>query len=715
MPCDTADECESGFCADGVCCDSACSGDQCQACSVAAGASVDGVCGAKADNTACDDGKSCTVGDTCHNGSCTPGSTGNCSNAIDACHAATACNADGSCGTALLSDASLQANNLCWSARYSYCGLTGTCPVDCELTDWSAPGQCSAACGGGLQTSTRTVITQPANGGAACGELTRSQECNTQPCAIDCVSHWSDWSDCSAACGGGTQTSNLIITTQAANGGVACPAEQTRSQSCNPQACPVDCVVGDWSDWGACTANDNGIGATQTRTRAVSTAAANGGNACPALTESQPCNLPPVANAGPDQGDICAGSTVVLSGSATDPDGDALTYAWSSLTPGLSRDADADPVYSFVAPLSAAGQKLTFLLTVTDAGGLTGTSTVNVAVKNQNTAPVAYAGDSQAVNEGSLVTLDGSKSYDPDLDSLSYAWRQTAGPTVTLDDPTAQKPTFTAPQVNAAGVTLAFELTVKDMPAFSRECGAALTDVSTVTVKVENVNHPPVADASDTANVTYNSGSTGTLDGSASSDPDGDPLTYHWSQTGGPAAHINDPDSAVTTFAAPDVTPGTTQTLTFVLTVSDGQTSRSVEVNITVKGPLVPPDCSRAAPSVASLWPPNHKMVAVSIFGVTDPNDAAHPVVTSVYQDEPTNGLGDGDTPIDAVIQSDGSVLLRSERTGLGNGRVYHVNFTDVDKYGASCTGSVTVCVPHDQSPAGSKCIDGGALYDSTK
>jgi hypothetical protein len=55
-------------------------------------------------------------------------------------------------------------------------------PVDCVVSSWSAFGACSASCGGGTQTQTRTVITAAANGGAACPALSQSQACNTQSC-----------------------------------------------------------------------------------------------------------------------------------------------------------------------------------------------------------------------------------------------------------------------------------------------------------------------------------------------------------------------------------------------------------------------------------------------------------------------------------------------------------------------------------------------------
>ena len=78
-------------------------------------------------------------------------------------------------------------------------------------------------------------------------------------------------------------------------------------------------------------------------------------------------------------------------------------------------------------------------------------------------------------------------------------------------------------------------------------------------------------------------------------------------------------------------------------------------------------------------------------------------------QSEAVNGLGDGDTSPDAVLQGD-SVLLRSERSGSGTGRIYSVAFTAVDTNSASCTGRVVVCVPHDRQDA---CIDTGKRYDS--
>ncbi|MBI3990275.1 MAG: hypothetical protein HY347_11745 [candidate division NC10 bacterium] len=72
--------------------------------------------------------------------------------------------------------------------------------------------------------------------------------------------------------------------------------------------------------------------------------------------------------------------------------------------------------------------------------------------------------------------------------------------------------------------------------------------------------------------------------------------------------------------------------------------------------------------------------------------------------------MGAGDTSPDAVLQGD-QVLLRAERAGTGNGRVYQVTFTADDHISGSCTGTVTVCVPHDRRDP--FCVDDGQLYNS--
>lgn len=128
-----------------------------------------------------------------------------------------------------------------------------------------------------------------------------------------------------------------------------------------------------------------------------------------------------------------------------------------------------------------------------------------------------------------------------------------------------------------------------------------------------------------------------------------------------------------------------------------------------------PPDCSHAAASPDLLWPPNHKLVHILIGGVTDPDgDPVTLTITSIQQDEPVNGLGDGDTSPDGFGVGTGLASVRSERSGKGNGRIYVIGFEAEDDKGASCSGSVQVGVPHDQGK-GAVPIDDGVRFDSTQ
>jgi hypothetical protein len=115
-----------------------------------------------------------------------------------------------------------------------------------------------------------------------------------------------------------------------------------------------------------------------------------------------------------------------------------------------------------------------------------------------------------------------------------------------------------------------------------------------------------------------------------------------------------------------------------------------------------PPICTGLVATPNMLWPPNHKLRLVSVSGASDPEgDDITTTVTGVTQDEPVNGLGDGDTSPDAVLgPASHQVRLRAERSGTGDGRVYRIAVTVTDEFGLSCTGTVRVGVPHDQASA---------------
>lgn len=120
-----------------------------------------------------------------------------------------------------------------------------------------------------------------------------------------------------------------------------------------------------------------------------------------------------------------------------------------------------------------------------------------------------------------------------------------------------------------------------------------------------------------------------------------------------------------------------------------------------------PPDCSAAFAGPATIWPPDGRLVPVAIRNVIDPDgDPVTLTITGVRQDEPLGG-----SPNAFGIGTPG-VSLRADRDGKGDGRVYRLRFTATDPQGASCTGTATVCVPHDQGQ-GRTCGDGGGSFNS--
>ncbi|NHJ20927.1 MAG: hypothetical protein EAX91_08300 [Candidatus Lokiarchaeota archaeon] len=223
---------------------------------------------------------------------------------------------------------------------------------------------------------------------------------------------------------------------------------------------------------------------------------------------------------------------------------------------------------------------------------------------------------------------------------------------------------------------------------------------------VEIGNQPPIADAGpdQTLEQTSHAGTEVYLDGSGSSDPDGDELTYTWNWAGGSTTGMT---------PAPVIFPLGTTTVT--LTVSDGIYTDSDTVDITIID-TTPPEISIIEFNLI-LWPPNHKYhnITVSdfILDVSDICDAdvglEDVVITSVSSDEPENGRGDGNTLNDIVIVDPQTVKLRAERCGGGNGRVYTINFEVTDASGNTAMGYYKVWVPHHQG-IGFIAIDDGLI-----
>ena len=183
-----------------------------------------------------------------------------------------------------------------------------------------------------------------------------------------------------------------------------------------------------------------------------------------------------------------------------------------------------------------------------------------------NHPPVADAGPDQTVHAKDTVQLDGSGSFDPDQEALDYLWTAPQG--ISLSDSSVVTPTFIAPN-SIDTLHLTFVLTVSDDLAFSAD---------SVVITVIPTNHRPVADAG--PNQTVFGNDSVYLNGTASSDPDGDPLTYLWLAPGG--IHLTDSTSPTPAFKAPDVLQ--TTVFSFALIVNDGAVNSELDtVFITVE------------------------------------------------------------------------------------------------------------------------------------
>ena len=225
----------------------------------------------------------------------------------------------------------------------------------------------------------------------------------------------------------------------------------------------------------------------------------------------------------------------------------------------------------------------------------------------------------------------------------------------------------------------------------------------------------PVADAGDDQNIpcAAPTGADVVLDGTGSSDPD-DPLavlTYTW--TGDALGLGVSVDGATPTVTLP---PGV-HVLT--LTVADGVDGEATDdVTITVVADSEPPQLALAMTS-ADIWPPNHKYHAFDaaslVASVSDACDteisAADVVFARGTSDEADNGNGDGNTTEDILFDAGcATALVRAERAGPGDGRVYELTLEARDAAGNASEAVVfTVAVPHDHAHAA---VDSGDAFE---
>lgn len=210
-------------------------------------------------------------------------------------------------------------------------------------------------------------------------------------------------------------------------------------------------------------------------------------------------------------------------------------------------------------------------------------------------------------------------------------------------------------------------------------------------------NGPPTISCSATSTVECGTPATVSV---LVSDPDGDPMTVVWSANG----------VAFKTNTVPASAPGASVNLSANISLPLGTNAITVTTADTVSNTAscstvvtvvdtIPPVITRVSANPATIWPPNHKMIAVRVSA--DVTDICGPTtwkIISVSSNESSDGRGDGHTSPDWTITGDHTVNLRAERSGRGNGRIYTITVQATDVAGnLSESKTVTVTVPHSR------------------
>ncbi|MBI2514374.1 MAG: HYR domain-containing protein [Opitutae bacterium] len=350
---------------------------------------------------------------------------------------------------------------------------------------------------------------------------------------------------------------------------------------------------------------------------------------------------------------------LTFTASFSDPDpGEHHTAVWSWGS-GLGNSAGVvdestgtiTGTHTFVA-----GGTYTGTLTLTDITGNVVTKTFTFTVTGNvvdNTAPViAISGDltAEATSPaGAPVNFTATATDDTD-GSVSVTLSSASGSIFPLGTTTV-----TATATDAAGnvATKTFTVTVADTTA------PVLTVPANITLEATSA-----AGASATFAATATDATGAALSYSAASGS-----TFPLGTT---TVNVTATDAA-----------GNASTGHFTVTVRD--TKAPVITSVTTNAP--------------ALWPPNHKMVAVTVSAsATDAGGAVTYRIVSVTSSEPDNGLGDGDTANDIAVTGAMTVNLRAERSGNGNGRTYTITVEAKDAAGNTSTSTVAVVVPKNQS-----------------
>lgn len=353
-----------------------------------------------------------------------------------------------------------------------------------------------------------------------------------------------------------------------------------------------------------------------------------------------------------------AGTALNLSASFTDVDpGEQHTALWSWGASGSSAGAVDEATRTVTGEHTfSAGGTYDCMLTVTDITGLVAKKKFSITVtggSRDTTAPV--------------ITTAGN---------LTAEATSAAGAAVTF------KVTANDDKDGAVAVTLSaasgstFPLGTTTVTATARDAAGNLATATFTVTVVDTIAPVITAPANQVIEATSAAGAAASF-----------------------AAIATDATGATVTYSVASGSTFPLGTTTVTATATDaGGNKASATFTVTVRDTTAPV-ISSVSTNAPSLWPANHKMVAVTVSASA--TDAVGPVsyrIVSATSSEPDNGLGDGDTPNDIEITGAMTLNLRAERSGTGNGRTYTITVEAKDAAGNKSTSTVKVVVPKSQS-----------------
>jgi RHS repeat-associated protein len=378
-------------------------------------------------------------------------------------------------------------------------------------------------------------------------------------------------------------------------------------------------------------------------------------------------NLPPIANIhGPYTG--IAGQPIQFSSVGTfDPDTNDLIFVWAFGDGTIA--TNANPTHAFPAQGT-----YTVSLHVNDGHGGTATAFTQATIARANRVPIADAGPNLMPLVGQAVMLDGHKSWDADLDPLTYRWEvvlRPPGSTSTLTNATTARPSLLIDRPGFYTV----QLIVNDGKADSTPDGVTLI----------TANSPPIASAGRDQRVPE--GNTAQLDGTASYDVDLQPLTYRWtlvSKPEGSTATLTNANASRPTFGVDLYGLYRAE-----LVVNDGLANSAADQVIVTTGNLLPEIVSRPATTNAVFtyaW--NYAVQAYDLDGTN---------LTFTLVEKPAGMTLTPQPPVLEPGQTNSAVIAWTPTRAEEGPHPVRIRVTDAD--GASVEQAFTVVASRDIDP----------------